>query len=1378
LTAAVARWAVRITLALLLLAVLAWGILHWAIVPRIGQFRPRLEQLATHWVGAPVTIGAISAESNGLTPVIALTGVTVRDAQDRPGLIIERAQVAFSIASLLRGGVEQLAIERPQLDIRRTAQGRLLIGGLDLSGDASGNTRAADWFFAQPEFVVQGGTVRWLDDTRPAASPVTLSGLQLVIRNSGLHHSLRLDATPDGPWGAPFTITGQFRQPVLTRHPGRWRDWDGQLYALLPRVDVSRLRQYADLRADWGVEVTQGQGALRLWLDARRGAITGATVDLALGAVTATLGPGLEPLMLTSLSGQIGWRRQGGREEITTRNLHFADRDGLTWPGGNFQLSFASGGSGAPESGVLQADRLDLGALAKIAGRLPLPPQVHRQLDLHPVTGLVDTIQAHWSGALDAPHDWGVQAHVSGLTVGAQALPPHTDGTPAAGLPGIEGGQLDVRAAPAGGQLDLVIRDGALTFPGVFEQPRIPLQTLTTRAQWTVDSQTGRITVDVPETVFANADATGHLRANWHTAAGQGGARFPGVLDLDGLITHADGARVWRYLPLHIPQTARDYVRDAVRRGQAQNVAVRVKGDLRDVPFDHDPKAGEFRFDGQVSGVTLAYVPRRMQHGSEPPWPALKDLAGRLIFDRAGMQVQNAQAHAPTPNQGWRFNRIDASIADLAQPRVVVSADGRGPLAAALAIVRGSPVSGLLHGALDEATATGAAALYLTLDLPVKQIEQAAKVTGRVTLDGNAVRFVSAAPVVTQTRGVVTFDQAGFALQDLRGQALGGVVRITGGGRPGAAGGPPTAVRIAGTASSAGLRAMTDWGPVAALAHRTSGQAAYQAELDFRGQRPALTVTSDLHGLALDLPEPLIKPADARWPLRYQDQPLDAAHNTLQFTLANRLAVRLEQAAAGDAPPRGAYALGAAAAALPPLPAAGVAAQVDVPRLDVQAWSAAVSAMQADTHPVRPASPAEAASNSASAQNWLPTAWNMRVGELVVNDGRILHAVTTSGARTGDLWRADVQARELAGQIQYRQAPGGQPGTIHARLSRLMIPASQVQAAKTDANDSSASAPPRHIPALDLVADDFQIASRKLGKLTIQATNRNAARQPGDGTDVTTGAHVNEWQLDHLMLETPEATFTATGRWVGRRRGAADAAESPARHTVLHFTLDVRDAGALLARLGMPGVIRHGAGQLAGRVGWRGAPYALNKPSLNGQLHLDMGKGQFLKADPGISKLLGVLSLQALPRRLSLDFRDIFSAGFAFDQIRGDARIAGGVMTTNNLQLKGAGAAILMDGSASLVAETQNLHVLVVPHIDAGTAALAATAINPAIGIGAFVAQWLLQKPLSRAATREFRISGAWADPQVTALEHKTDTASAASAAVSESKAEGGDMQR
>ena len=160
----------------------------------------------------------------------------------------------------------------------------------------------------------------------------------------------------------------------------------------------------------------------------------------------------------------------------------------------------------------------------------------------------------------------------------------------------------------------------------------------------------------------------------------------------------------------------------------------------------------------------------------------------------------------------------------------------------------------------------------------------------------------------------------------------------------------------------------------------------------------------------------------------------------------------------------------------------------------------------------------------------------------------------------------------------------------------------------------------------------------------------------------------------------------------------------------------------------------------------------------------DVGAGQFLKADPGVAKLLGVLSLQALPRRLTLDFRDIFSAGFAFDFIRGDVNVARGIASTNNLQMKGASAAVLMDGSADIDKETQDLRVLVVPEIDAGTAALVATAINPAIGIGTFIAQLVLKRPLIKAATREFHVGGSWADPQVTQVKARSDAGAAGAA--------------
>jgi uncharacterized protein YhdP len=286
------------------------------------------------------------------------------------------------------------------------------------------------------------------------------------------------------------------------------------------------------------------------------------------------------------------------------------------------------------------------------------------------------------------------------------------------------------------------------------------------------------------------------------------------------------------------------------------------------------------------------------------------------------------------------------------------------------------------------------------------------------------------------------------------------------------------------------------------------------------------------------------------------------------------------------------------------------------------------------------------------------------------------------------------------------------------------------------------------IPALDIVVEDFELKGRKLGRLEIEAVNRGAeSREPGG----------REWRLNKLVLTTPEARFSASGNWasagwppVAAGAGRPGARPAEQRRTAMKFRLDISDAGGLLGRFGMKEIVRRGHGAMEGTVTWTGSPLALDYPSLAGSFNVQMEGGQFLKADPGLAKLLGVLSLQSLPRRLALDFRDVFSEGFTFDFVRGDITIERGIAFTNNLQMKGVNAAVLMEGKADIAQETQNLRVLVVPEINAGTASLVASVINPAIGLGSFLAQLFLRQPLMKAATQEFHVDGTWTDPRVT----------------------------
>jgi len=269
--AVVAKGALWLLLAAWLVLVLAWGALHGWIVPRIGELRPDLEIEAGRVLGVPVRIGSISARSEGLFPSFDLQDVVLLDPQGRPALRLPRVLAALSPRSLWNLGFEQLYIDSPELDVRRARDGRVFIAGLDFSAaDASGGSRAADWFFRQTEFVIRNGTVRWTDEMR-GAPPLALNQVEFVMRNTVRRHSLRLDATPPVEWGERFTLRGLFRQPLLTAHDGRWQDWDGQLHGDFSRVDVTQLRRYADV----GVEIAAGHGAVRAWADIEKGQIVG-----------------------------------------------------------------------------------------------------------------------------------------------------------------------------------------------------------------------------------------------------------------------------------------------------------------------------------------------------------------------------------------------------------------------------------------------------------------------------------------------------------------------------------------------------------------------------------------------------------------------------------------------------------------------------------------------------------------------------------------------------------------------------------------------------------------------------------------------------------------------------------------------------------------------------------------------------------------------------------------------------------------------------------------------------------------------------------------------------------------------------------------------
>lgn len=1320
---------------------MAWSALHFWIVPRIEDFRPRLEILASKAIGVPVQMGQLVALSSGWMPTFEIHNLALLDPEGRRALTLPKITFAISVRSVLNLGVEQLVIASPTLDIRRTAQGEWRIAGLSLKNDGAIDSAAADWIFSQKEIVIQGGTVVWNDDYKTTGREkpaLELSEVSLVLRNSAWHHQWRLDAAPPSGWGDRFVLMGDMRRSLLSTHPGRFKDWSGQVHVQFPDVDLAELSLYLP----WEVNATQGKGALRLWADVQTGHLKQATADVVLENAKAKLSPELQALTFKNIAGRLAVKSVPNGFDFLTEGLSFDTEDGLHWPGGNVKVTYTETENGQSAHGRFHGDKLDLQALRNIALQLPLPPNTRDVLQAHKVAGTVNALQLEWSTQKTAE---GTSYKINTANGNIEKL--NFEGGKAGSStdtwPGIENANVLFDMNADGGQIKANIEQGALSLQRIFEEPRISLDKMQASVKWL--KQKGQITVPDWQVSLSNADVSGSWQGNWKPSATPNNM---GYLELQGNIVRANANKVYRYLPLGITQNVRNYVRDSVLNGTVQNVAVKIKGDLNKIPFAN-PKDGEFRFAGKVNDVQYAYVPTTSvpsasssaaskQGQSETNWPIMNNVTGDIVFDRFNFKVYGATGKwGNTP-----FTQIKAEIPNLSSNLVVnVQGESKSSARQLLTDLRLSPVNNMLGGFLTQVSSTGNVSSRLKLNLPLAAIDKTT-LQGAVTLSGNDVRILSTLPAFEKTQGAITFNEGGFSLAGVSAQFLGGPIKFEGGTRklpPKSLEANPV-IRVQGQVSANGLKLANEIPILTLLAQHASGSTAYTASLGVKGGQTELNIQSQLQGLALDLPSPLNKRADELVAMRYENviQPLGGAggnkamRDILQFSWGRAFSASYNRDVSGLEPKvlNGRWMVGEG---VTPSPAStsdnSVMAAVNLPSFSVDDWLQVLA-------PSKSSSQDSTTLNtlvSSGAQTYLPNRMSFKSNEVLVQ-GRTLRNVVLNGSRDGFLWRTQLDAKEMNGYLEYRQPSPQNTARIYARLNRLSLQPTADQAVESLLEDSPVS-----IPALDIVVDELELRGKKLGRVEIEAINTepNTPR-------ANTG---REWRLNKLNVTVPEANFKASGKWITSRDGTQKA------NTEMNFKLDISDAGELLNRLGTKDALKGGGGKLEGQVNWQGSPLTLHYPSLNGRFNVNMGRGQFLQAEPGVAKLLGVLSLQALPRRLLLDFRDVFSAGFAFDTIRGDVSIQNGIAATQNLQMKGVNAVVQMEGASDISRETQNLRVLILPEVDAGTASLlAGLALNPAIGLSTFIAQLVLRQPLSRVNKQEFMIDGTWADPKVTKM--------------------------
>jgi uncharacterized protein (TIGR02099 family) len=475
------------------------------------------------------------------------------------------------------------------------------------------------------------------------------------------------------------------------------------------------------------------------------------------------------------------------------------------------------------------------------------------------------------------------------------------------------------------------------------------------------------------------------------------------------------------------------------------------------------------------------------------------------------------------------------------------------------------------------------------------------------------------------------------------------------------------------------------------------GTAEWRGSINISKKLTDMVLESNLQGLTSQLPAPFDKAASASVPLRFETRIPAARPERVLLNYGNVMSMHLVRRKDGERSfiERGVVVFGADAGRPDK---SGVWLSGSVKNFDFDQWNALLSEFDSTGH--------------------IDLAGiDLKFDTLDAFDRRF-HDLHVNARAQGGSWQTMLDGSEIDGELIWQPQ---NKGKLIARLSKLTIP----EAVPEKSEQRTQKSQQKDFPALDVSADNFVLGDKALGKLELQAVQQG-----------------RNWHIQNLRLSNPDSVLNLDGMWL---------AWSTQPQTQANLNLEVTDIGNLMGRLKLPEGVKRGNAKLVGALSWAGSPQHIDYATLSGNLQLKAEKGQFTKLEPGIAKLLGILSLQSLPRRASLDFRDIFSEGFAFDSITSTLNINQGVITTENLRMRGPSAEVNMSGQVNLAQETQQLKVHVAPNL-VDSLSLAGFIGGPIIGVTAFLVQKALKDPLGQFMSYEYNVTGTWSEPVVAKL--------------------------
>jgi uncharacterized protein YhdP len=603
----------------------------------------------------------------------------------------------------------------------------------------------------------------------------------------------------------------------------------------------------------------------------------------------------------------------------------------------------------------------------------------------------------------------------------------------------------------------------------------------------------------------------------------------------------------------------------------------------------------------------------------------------------------------------------------------------------------------------DQFVLTGKSDISGHLHTPLDDSSDSLVVKGALQLKGNQFTDLHSGTVLDEISGTLDYSRDGL-------EAL---------GLPGAYRGFPVTIDISSDWDAAEVFNARVYGelPVEAvvpeellelepLFARASGTSQWDinlsvASVEGREDREVwLNIYSGLEGVNIDLPAPLAKSPESGWPL-FVHYPIRAVQHMVSADFLGRLQLKMELSKEDSRPSRAAVHLGGMVEALPDEGLFAIDGTTSL--FDLDGWvDLAVDRF----------------SESQEDEGLTFTTASVNADHVRIFDRQFDNVQLEMSYEDGII-NGDFDGQDIFGHIRYYKNDAG-AHSMSAEFERLIVPLALAEGLTMESD-------PAELPEMHFFSKEFNYLGVDLGETRIE------------GYPVKNGFHI-----ESVEAHSPRLDFSARGDWFRDDQGDRSDFD-------IHISSE--SLGTVLEAMDISSAMRGGQTLVHFDAWWEGPPAAFAFARLNGELDFSVIQGNILTADPGAGRMLGLLSLSELPRRLSMDFRDVFDEGFSFDEAKGTMKLENGTSYTDDMLLSSTVAEITIVGSTDLDAETFDYEFAVRPGVSKTLPVLGAIAGGPVGAAAGLALQAIFRNALGEAAEARYTISGTWEDPLVEPVE-------------------------